>query len=92
MRIAHFILAAVVSCSALFADQETLPPLVDGQVPATFDELWRGFDPRAEPLEIEVLDEMEQDGIVFKTVRFRVGFFNGGRASCGGDCLYQSVR
>ena len=84
MKLAHLLLAAVVCCGALFADTETLPPLEDGKVPATFDELWRGFDPRAEPLEIEVLDESEKDGIVFKTVRFRVGFFNGGRAMLAG--------
>ena len=43
---------------------ETLPALKDGQAPRNFDEMWAGFDPRAEPLEIEVLKEWEEDGVV----------------------------
>ena len=30
---------------------ETLPPLADGAVPQTVDELWAGYDPQAEPLD-----------------------------------------
>ena len=44
--------------------QQTLPPLVDGHAPGSFDELWAGFDARAEPLEVEVLREWEEDGVL----------------------------
>ncbi|MEN8680194.1 MAG: hypothetical protein ABF391_09105, partial [Akkermansiaceae bacterium] len=44
--------------------KETLAPLQGGQVPSTVDELWRGFDPRNEPLEVEVLKGWEEDGVV----------------------------
>lgn len=59
---------------------ETLPPLVDNKVPTTLDELWAGFDPRKEPLHIEVLKEWEQDGAVCRVVRYDVGTFKGAPA------------
>lgn len=60
--------------------QETLPPLVDGKAPQTFEELWAGFDPRAEPLETEVLKEWEEDGVVLRVLRYRIGVFKGKKA------------
>jgi len=59
---------------------ETLPPLGDGGVPQTVDELWAGFDPQAEPLDIEVLKEWEEDGVVLKVLRYRIGEFKGQKA------------
>ena len=56
---------------------ETLPPLKDSKAPQSFDELWADFDPRAEALDVEVLKEWEQDGVVLKVIRFRVGVFKG---------------
>ena len=60
--------------------QETLPPLKDGKTPQTFEEMWDGFDPKREALEIEILKEWEEDGVVLKVVRYRVGIFKGNRA------------
>jgi hypothetical protein len=56
---------------------ETLPPLKDGQVPSNLDTLWGDFDPRKEPIEAEVTKEWEQDGIVCRVIRYRVGVFKG---------------
>ena len=39
-----------------------------------------GFDPRAEPLEVEVLKEWEEDGVVLKVLRYRIGVFKGKKA------------
>jgi hypothetical protein len=61
-------------------DGETLPALKDGQAPRNFDEIWAGFDPCAEPLEIEVLKEWEEDGVVLKVLRYRIGVFKGKKA------------
>lgn len=60
--------------------QETLPPLKDGKAPQTFEELWVGFDPRAEPLDVEILKEWEEDGVVLKVLRYRIGIFKGQKA------------
>ncbi|MDB4700013.1 hypothetical protein OAF17_03780 [Akkermansiaceae bacterium] len=37
--------------------------------------MWAGFDPRAEPLDIEILHEWEEEGVVMRVVRFRIGIF-----------------
>ena len=56
---------------------DTLPSLKDGQAPRNLDEMWSGFDPTAKPLEIETLKQWEEDGIVLRIVRFRIGVFKG---------------
>lgn len=56
---------------------ETLPALKDGKVPQNLDELWGDFDPRKEPLEVEVTKEWEVDGIVCRVIRYRIGTFKG---------------
>ncbi|MFC5051799.1 alpha/beta hydrolase fold domain-containing protein [Rubritalea spongiae] len=59
---------------------ETLPPLVDGRAPQNHEELWAGFDPSAEPLDVEVLHEWEEGGVILKVIRYRVGIFKGKKA------------
>jgi len=76
-------LLAIVFLSGLVAvgqEVDTLPRLKDGQAPRNFDEMWGGFDPRAEPLEIELLKEWEEEGVVLRVVRFRIGVFKGQKA------------
>ena len=60
--------------------QESLPSLQDGKAPQTYDELWAGYDPRAEPLEVEILKEWEEDGVVMQVLRYRIGIFKGQKA------------
>ena len=52
-------------------------PLQEGFVPSTVEELWAGYDPRKEPLDVEVIKEWEEDGVVLKVIRYRVGIFKG---------------
>lgn len=59
---------------------ETLPALTDGVAPSSLAALWAGFDPRAEPLEVESLKTWEEDGVVLKVIRFRVGVFKSKKA------------
>ena len=69
----------IISGAFLFGEEtETLPPLKDGKAPETFEELWGGFDPLTEPLDVEVLKEWEQDGVVLKVIRYRAGIFRKG--------------
>lgn len=58
-------------------EQETLSPLKAGKSPQSFVEMWAGFDPRAEPLEVETIKEWEEDDVVLRIVRFRIGVFKG---------------
>jgi hypothetical protein len=48
-----------------------------GGVPRSVQELWADFDPRRDPLEIEVVREWREDGGVFRLVRYLVGTFKG---------------
>lgn len=66
------------------ADEETLPPLKDGRVPESANEIWAGFDPEKEPLETEILKEWEDDGIVCRIVRYRIGVFKGTKSVMAG--------
>lgn len=70
-------LAAFMMGGGLDAEEETLAPLKEGVAPANFEELWSGFDPRKEPMEVEVLKEWEEDGVVMKVLRYRIGVFKG---------------
>jgi hypothetical protein len=60
--------------------KESLPPLKNGVAPQNFEDLWTGYDPRVEPLDVEVLNEWEDGGVVMKILRYRVGVFKGRKA------------
>jgi hypothetical protein len=61
-------------------DPETLPTQVNGVAPQDFQQLWHGFDPTAEPLEVEVLKQWQEDDVSLQIVRFRIGVFKGQKA------------
>lgn len=67
-------------CPAQESLPDTLPKLVDNTAPKNLSEMWSGFDPKAEPLETETVKEWEEDGVILKIVRFRIGVFKGKRA------------
>jgi len=69
------LLVAIAPLAALAAD--SLPPLKNGRVPQNLDELWKGYDPRAEPLETTVVREWQDDGVTLRHVVFTVGTFKG---------------
>ena len=75
------VLFSAAVCHAEVGKQpDTLPALKDGKAPQNFAQMWDGFDPRAEPLETEILKEWEEDGVVLRVVRFRIGVFKGQKA------------
>ncbi|MCM2375058.1 glycosyl hydrolase family 95 catalytic domain-containing protein [Aporhodopirellula aestuarii] len=64
--------------------QETLAPLDNDKPPTTVEALWADFDPRAEPLDVEILKEWEEDNVVLRVVRFHIGTFKGKKAMLAG--------
>ena len=74
------IFTCMSALAAIGQEAETLPPLQDGRAPKNFEEMWAGFDPRAEPLEVELLTQWEEDDVVLRIVRFRIGVFKGKKA------------
>lgn len=79
-----FLLAPLLVGGPLWAATETLPPMINGQPPQTLDALWGDYDPSKAPLEIEVLKEWEQDGVVARIIRYQVGTFKGAVAKVAG--------
>jgi len=71
------LLMSVWATGCVTAQQETLPPLVDGKAAQNIEELWAGIDVQKEPLDVEVLKEWEEDGVVMLVLRYRVGIFKG---------------
>jgi cephalosporin-C deacetylase-like acetyl esterase len=57
--------------------EDSVPPLKDGTAPTHLDALWGNYDPRLEPLEVEILKEWEADGVVCRLLRYQVGIFKG---------------
>ena len=43
----------------------------------SLDELWGNYDPHKEPLNVEILKEWEEDGVVCRVIRYQVGIFKG---------------
>jgi len=74
------LLSLLVGTAAGGQEQDTLPALTSNIAPRNFQEMWGGFDPQAEPLEVETLKQWEEDGVVLRVVRFRIGVFKGQKA------------
>ena len=71
-------LTALVLCQVSSLDAaDSLPPLENERVPQNVSELWSGYDPRAEPLDIKVVREWTEDGIRIRYVTFHIGTFKG---------------
>ena len=75
-----FVIAFLFRPFGASALPDTLPSLKDRKSPQSHNDMWAGFDPRAEPLDIEILKEWEEDGIVLKVLRYRIGVFKGKKA------------
>ena len=63
---------------------ESLPDLKAGIAPQTWDDTWKGFDPRKEALEVEIIKEWEDDNVILKILRYRIGVFKGKKAMMAG--------
>jgi len=85
---------ALVAATALNTVAQTTPPTFYGDAlsahaPQSMEELWADIDMRAEPLDVEILKEWEEDGVKLKVLRYRVGVFKGQKAmmAAGFDIL-----
>lgn len=79
-----------IALGGLAAD--SLPPVDPSAPPRSLDELWAGYDPRKEPLEEETTLEWEQDGVICRVVRYRIGSFKGIPATMAGFYAFPKDR
>ena len=81
MKTTLILLATALSLGATALAAETLPPISDGKVPQTVDELWAGYDPSAEPLDVKVIREWDEvvngKKVKLQMLTFKVGTFKG---------------
>jgi predicted esterase len=61
--------------AAAVSAAETFPPYKVNQVPQNVAELWKDYDARQESLDIKVVKEWKEDGVVTRYVTFKVGTF-----------------
>lgn len=58
--------------------QDTFSPLQEGDaIPQNVTDLWKGYDPRAEPIEKEILKTYEEEGCVCEYILYTVATFKG---------------
>ena len=71
---------ALVFCQAAIC-ADSFPPLENGKVPQTPQELWAGYDPASEPLDVQVVQEWktnyEGKNITTRLLTYTVGAFKG---------------
>ncbi len=75
------VLILLAGAAARGQEHDTLPALKLGAAPQNLAEMWSGFDPGAEPLEVETIKQWEEDGVVLRIVRFRIGMLKGKKAT-----------
>lgn len=61
---------------------ESLPKLT--KTPQSLDEVWGNYDPEKEPMLVETHKEWEEDGVVFRAIRYYIGTFKGEKAWMAG--------
>ncbi|WP_158850516.1 alpha/beta hydrolase family protein [Algibacter sp. L1A34] len=85
MFLKNIIVALLFVMSSILTSQnqenDTFSTITDAKdVPQNFHELWSHYDARKEPLDTEILKEWEEDEVIFKVLRYRVGVFKGKKA------------
>lgn len=71
----HVCRTAVVLLSVVFFVATT-----QAEVPRTVAALWSDFDPRKDPLDVQVVREWDEDGIHFRYATYHIGTFKGAKA------------
>lgn len=51
--------------------------LIAAEPPQSVIELWADFNPRKDPLDVEVIREWKEDGGVYRYMRYTIGTFKG---------------
>jgi cephalosporin-C deacetylase-like acetyl esterase len=62
---------------AASAIAESLPKWTPADVPGTIDDLWKGYDPDKEDLEVNVLQEWDKGSVILRLITYKVGTFKG---------------
>ena len=72
-----FALAVLLLFPCLSVAHDSLAPLNGAAPPRNLSELWGGYDPRKEPLDVELVREWQEAGMTLRLVRYTIGTFKG---------------
>ena len=70
-----FVSLALTILNAAAPGEDSLPQL--RATPQSVDELWGGYDPKAEPLNARIVREWREDGLTLRYVTYSIGAFRG---------------
>ncbi|MCD6395769.1 MAG: dienelactone hydrolase family protein, partial [Planctomycetes bacterium] len=76
-RIAALCVAWVVCLGLNSFAKETFTPYKAGEVPQNAKDIWKDYDPRSEGLDVKVIKEWKEGGVVTRYITFKVGTFKG---------------
>jgi len=69
--------AVCLSMSLNAFAEETFTPYQAGEVPQNATDLWKDYDPGSEDLDVKVIKEWKEGGVVTRYITFKVGTFKG---------------
>ena len=70
-----------IFCVLALPAKDTFSPYTRAdEVPQSANALWKGYDSKAEPLEVKVHHEWKEGGVISRLVSFKVGTFKGAGA------------
>ena len=71
----------LIFCVLALPAKDTFSPYTRAdEVPQSANALWKGYDSKAEPLEVKVHHEWKEGGVISRLVSFKVGTFKGAGA------------
>jgi len=77
------VLALCATTAVPLFGADTLPPLNDGKVPQSLEELWDGYDPTQEPLEVEIVHQWQRGDATVQMLVYTIGTFKGKKSRMG---------
>lgn len=65
----------VISTTVVAFDADSLSQL--NSAPQSVEQLWADYNPRSEPLDVQVVRQWQEDGLTFRYVTYSIGTFKG---------------
>jgi len=87
-----FVLLSFALLTSRLPAADSLPPLAGNRPPQNLDELWAGYDPAAEPLEVEVVHTWQRGDAAVRMLVYTVGTFTGRKSRMGAYYAFPAKR
>ena len=71
------LISSLLISSLCLSAKDTFTPYTADNVPQNVTDLWKDYDARKENLDIQIIKEWQEEGVVVRYVTFKVGTFKG---------------